>query len=63
MNKILPTDKSQKWSAVLGNSYNIQRRTYTYPQTIPKIEDDGTLRNSFYEAIIASDTKKPNRAT
>ena len=32
---------------------NIQKRVNSFPsQTIPKIEDEGILPNSFYEAII-----------
>ena len=37
----------------LGNSTNIQRRNTTYsPEAVSKIETEGKLPNSFYEASI-----------
>ena len=39
--------------ALQGNSTKYKRKTNTYySQTFPKIEQDGTLSNSFYETTI-----------
>ena len=71
MIKKLPTNKSPKPDSFTGKFYQIFRKELTsYSETIPKIAEEGTLPNPFYEATITliakpekDTTKKENYRT
>ena len=61
--KNLPTNQSPGTDDFTGEFYQTFRRANTHPsQTLPKIAEEGTLPNSFYEATITL-IPKPDKDT